>query len=116
MIVLKFAFCCAVLALAGAMHTQELNGTGSAEAVTLSVPAASGDAVEAYERGNAYALGNGVAQNYTLAVELFQTAADSGLRDAQFALAHLYEQGLGVRKDDVQALKYFRMAAEQGHA
>jgi TPR repeat protein len=35
---------------------------------------------------------------------------------AQFYLGDLYEQGVGVAQDDVEALKWFRLAAEQDDA
>ncbi|GHU27044.1 hypothetical protein AGMMS50256_05870 [Betaproteobacteria bacterium] len=36
--------------------------------------------------------------------------------DEQFRLGLMYSNGNGVEKNDVEAAKYFRMAAEQGHA
>ena len=35
--------------------------------------------------------------------------------DSQFALGLMYEQGVGVRRSDMESLKWFRKAAEQGH-
>jgi len=36
--------------------------------------------------------------------------------DAQYLLGLCYTEGKGVPKDDAEAVKWYRMAAEQGHA
>ena len=38
-------------------------------------------------------------QDYAQAAQLYQKAAEQGLKDAQLALADCYEQGLGVPRD-----------------
>ena len=43
-------------------------------------------------------------------------AALGGLLQAQFNLALIYDQGLGVTQDYTEALKWYRMAAAQGYA
>jgi hypothetical protein len=50
------------------------------------------------------------------AVDLLTRAADAGSPEAQFELAKLYEQGLGVEPDPARALALYRMAAAQGFA
>jgi hypothetical protein len=42
--------------------------------------------------------------------------AEQGRADDQFQLGYMYENGKGVARDDVQAVKWYRMAAEQGNA
>jgi hypothetical protein len=45
--------------------------------------------------------------------------AQQGDADAQFKLGQIYQQGIGgqnVKKDPVEAVKWFRKAADQGHA
>ena len=43
-------------------------------------------------------------------------AAKMGIAEAQFALGLCYHNGGGVAKDDMEAVKWFRKAAEQSHA
>jgi uncharacterized membrane protein YhaH (DUF805 family) len=49
-------------------------------------------------------------------IEALQTRANAGDADAQYNLGVAYSQGQGVPQDDVEAEKWFRQAAEQGHA
>jgi uncharacterized protein len=42
--------------------------------------------------------------------------ADQGIADAQFNLALMHHFGEGVPQDDVEAVKWFRLGAEQGDA
>lgn len=43
-------------------------------------------------------------------------AAENGSSEAQSNLGHLYQKGVGVVQSDVEALRWFRMAADQGYA
>ena len=43
-------------------------------------------------------------------------AAERGDAHAQALLGEMYEKGRGVRQDYAEAVKWFRQAAEQGHA
>jgi TPR repeat protein len=43
-------------------------------------------------------------------------AAKQGDQQSQSALGIMYQLGLGVPKDDGEAVKWFRLAAEQGNA
>lgn len=45
-----------------------------------------------------------------------QRAAEQGLAQAQFSLGAMYAEGLGVVKDDAQAVRWYQRAAEQGLA
>ncbi len=51
-----------------------------------------------------------------LAFYRFKKSAAQGNAEAQFYLAKMYLDGDGVDKDESEALKWFRKAAEQGHA
>ena len=42
--------------------------------------------------------------------------AERGNAQAQFNLGMMYENGQGVRQDDAEAVKWYRLAAEQGFA
>ena len=61
-------------------------------------------ALEAYQRGD-----------FPEAVERFKTEATRGDREAQFALARLYEEGSGVAYSLTDAETLYRQAAAQGH-
>ncbi len=43
-------------------------------------------------------------------------AAEQGNAEAQYSLGSRYASGLGVEKDDAEAVRWYRLAAEQGHA
>ena len=49
------------------------------------------------------------------AVKYFKDSAQEGFVDAQYILALLYDQGLGVPEDKQQALQWGLLAAAQGH-
>ena len=76
-----------------------------------------------YHLGAMYFTGEmGVPQNYTKSREYFLKAmnAEKGLHPearkyAQYALGHLYAEGLGGSKDINTAISYFQKAAEQGY-
>ena len=54
------------------------------------------------------------AQQETVA-EL-QAKADQGVASAQFNLGLIYLEGQGVPQDGAEAVRWYRLAAEQGHA
>ncbi|MBI1285244.1 MAG: sel1 repeat family protein [Thiobacillus sp.] len=56
------------------------------------------------------------AGNVPLAVKEFRASAEKGDANSQFNLALMYEQGIGVSKDDKQALAWYRKSAEQGNS
>ncbi|MEE7627255.1 SEL1-like repeat protein [Methylobacter sp. Wu8] len=45
-----------------------------------------------------------------------QREAQAGDPDAQYNLAYLYENGLGVPKNEVKALDLYQQAADHGHS
>jgi TPR repeat protein len=59
--------------------------------------------VEAYARGD-----------YEVAFEQWQSLARQGDSRAQYRLAQMFADGVGVREDDRAALHWYRQAAEQG--
>ena len=65
--------------------------------------------------GLAYVRLNPADSRYNLseAVSYMQRAADAGMADAQFELAKLYEQGVGVPADPVRALELYNASAAQ---
>ncbi|MEI6535386.1 MAG: tetratricopeptide repeat protein [Verrucomicrobiaceae bacterium] len=63
------------------------------------------EGVAAYEAGN-----------LSLAFKEFRTAAEKGEADCQFNLALMYEKGMGVAKDEKEAVVWYRKSAEQGNS
>ena len=49
-------------------------------------------------------------------VKKLEQQASQGLAAAQFNLGVAYANGRGVPQDDVQAVKWYRLAADQGNA
>ena len=61
------------------------------------------EGVAAYEAGN-----------LPLALKEFRAGAENGEADCQFNLALMYEQGIGVTKNEKEAVVWYRKSAEQG--
>jgi len=69
-------------------------------------------AVEDIDAGNAaYQKGN-----YAASMRLLRPLAEQGDARAQSTVALMYYHGRGVRQDDPEAAKWFRLAADQGDA
>ena len=47
-------------------------------------------------------------------IEALRSRANAGDADAQFSLGYMYETGEGVPQDAVEAVAWYRRAAEQG--
>ena len=60
--------------------------------------------------GTAYRQGD-----YTTAIKEWRLLAQQGDVNAQFNLAVMYSEGRGVQPDHVEAAKWYRKSAEQGH-
>jgi TPR repeat protein len=76
--------------------------------LSLAVPGAAGpieDAEVAFDLGD-----------YSTALALIRPLAEQGNAKAQLHLGALYSGGLGVPRDDAEAMKWFRKAADQGLA
>lgn len=52
--------------------------------------------------------------DYKAAIYWFKQAANRNLADSQFNLAILYQNGVGLKKDNIEAYKWFSLAARQG--
>ena len=74
------------------------------------------DAETLYNIGRRYYNGDGVAQDYTKAIEWFRQAAEQGYAAAQSAIGICHYYGRGVTQDYAQAANWYRKAAEQGYA
>ncbi len=75
-----------------------------------------GDAIAQFDLGLMYDLGEGVAQDYAIALIWYRKAAEQGEPRAQNGLAVMYANGLGVTQDYSEAIRWWRNAAEQGEA
>ena len=53
-------------------------------------------------------------KDYAAAASWYRRASEQGSALAQIRLARLYGDGLGVARDDVQAFKWFAIAADRG--
>ena len=87
-------------------------------AVLLYQEAAVRDNVPAqFNLGVCYEFGTGVEKNTSLAAEWYAKASQRHDYEACRRLGNLYECGEGtLRKDEVMAVKYYRMGADGGHA
>ena len=115
-----------------------LSGCKSAATKSLIHEAGQGNAAAQYELGVLYENGRGVIKNPAVAAKWYRKAAEQGHAEAQYNLGRMYEKGwwwvdsfrdyfekTGSRQtsagshqiaDHVEAAKWYRMAAEQGHA
>lgn len=79
---------------------------------TLCVIAFAGTSLADFDEGvAAYQSGN-----VPLAVKEFREAADEGHSDSQFNLGLMYEQGIGVEKDEKEAVVWYLKSAQQGNS
>lgn len=87
---------------------------------TLTAQAESGDAEAQFWLGlylqHSKPLLDGGQVDYRSVIDLYESAAAQGHVGASFALARLYDQGLGVAKDINQAIELYGVAAKAGHA
>lgn len=77
---------------------------GPAHAQDVALNAAVKAGVEAYNRGD-----------YPSALQAWRPAAEKGNADAQYNVGQIYKLGRGVPADMVEAEKWYRLAALQGH-
>jgi TPR repeat protein len=54
-------------------------------------------------------------KDYEQALYYYQQAAEQGVSQAQYQLASMYKEGLGVKQENRQAAQWYKLAAEQGH-
>ncbi len=64
--------------------------------------------------GDTFRTGDGPLQDYNLALHWYRLAAERGHLGGQYNLARMYDHGLGVHRDDVEAARWYHRAAEQG--
>ena len=89
----------------------------TANIVTLTLKAKSGEAEAQNALGEAYYDGKGVTENLTEAVKWFTKAAEQENAKAEYNLGDCYYYGNGVQyRDREEAVKWYTKAAEHGNA
>ena len=102
----------ALYAEARELDAQDRDG----EAATLYRKAArAGSAEAAYELGEAYRDGEGVAPDLDAAADWFNESARLGSPRGQYLLGRAYAEGRGVDRDPDRAVRWFARAAAQGY-
>jgi len=56
------------------------------------------------------------AQDYTTALSLLKPLADEGNAEAQCAIANIYHLGLGVKRNILEAIKWYVKSSDRGYA
>ena len=82
----------------------------------LKILAEQGDAKAQYNLGLMYYDGKEVAQNYEIALDLFQKSAKQGNAIAQLGVGIMYRSGKGVPQNNKLASDWYLKAALQGNA
>jgi TPR repeat protein len=83
----------------------------SQEFPRLKERAEAGGAMEQYQVGYSYEIGDQAPQDYALAAQWYQKSANQGFAAAQFSLGMLYEKNLGVPRDYEKAYFWLSLAA-----
>ena len=74
-----------------------------------------GDPVAIYHLGTKFCFGElGLEKDTTRAVELWERAAELGVKDAHYSLGFLYDEGKDVERDTVKAIRHYEAAAVKG--
>ena len=82
----------------------------------LELDAKRGNAKAQHNLGVMYLEGQGVTQDYKIALHLFQLAAEQGDAEAHWSLGFMYQNGFGVTQDPVRAYMWWDIAASKGNA
>ncbi|EJK53012.1 hypothetical protein THAOC_27625 [Thalassiosira oceanica] len=77
---------------------------------------AAGDPMAMYNLGIYYCVGHcGLEKEATRAIELYERAAELGVKEAHFNLGVLYTRGTEVEEDMAKAFRHYEAAAMCGH-
>lgn len=91
-------------------------GDGQSAVAGLTAMLADGDAEAGYLLGSVWHKGTGVRRDFAKARDAYAAASFLGHPAAMNALGLLYRDGLGVAADPVEAVAWFRVAAEYNQA
>lgn len=92
------------------------SGDAAAAVATYRRAYSAGSVEAAYELGEAYETGAGVAQDLEQAAEWYNRAAEGGSPRGQYLVGLAYAEGRGVEQNAETAAAYFARAATQGYA
>ena len=74
-----------------------------------------GDPMAMWHLGNQYADGDcSLQKDVVRGIELYERAAELGVKEAHFSLGCLYEEGTDVEKDAAKAIRHYEAAAVKG--
>mmetsp|Transcript_2972 Transcript_2972/g.6899 ORF Transcript_2972/g.6899 Transcript_2972/m.6899 type:complete len:271 (-) Transcript_2972:147-959(-) len=74
-----------------------------------------GDPLAVYNLGTKYEYGEyGLEKDVTRAVELYERAAELGVKEAHYNIGVLYDEGTDVEKDVAKAIRHYESAAMGG--
>ena len=74
-----------------------------------------GDPMAIYRLGCSYFFGQyGLEKDVAKAVELYERAAELGVKEAHYCLGFLYSKGTDVEKDTAKAIRHYEAAAMKG--
>ena len=49
------------------------------------------------------------------ALQVFRPLAEHGNKEAQYYVGYMYQSGIGVSQNNAEALRWYELAAKQGH-
>ena len=76
-----------------------------------------GDPVAMLHVGDEYLYGNnGLEKDVARAIELYERAAELGMKEANYKIGCLYVEGKDVEKDTAKAIRHYEASAMCGHA
>ncbi len=105
------------VALLAAAGTAAMAGGGPEPPAVTPPPNTASPSAEAeayFEKGRRYFLGEGVEQNFAMALSMLEQAAEFNHSSAQAILGGMYADGLGVQRDSKKAFEWYLKSAEQG--
>ncbi len=82
--------------------------------LNFTLDSSSDETLDHYQLGIAYLTGDGKEKNVFEAAKQFDIAANAGHGKAQYQLAKLYEQGIGVKQSDKLFVQWLEKAASAG--
>ncbi|MBU5616205.1 SEL1-like repeat protein [Psychrobacter sp. TAE2020] len=63
-----------------------------------------------------YEEGEGISQDYNMAMKWYQDSADQDDADAQYRIGVLYAQGKGISKNKLQAQQWYQVACNNSNS
>ena len=105
---------CATQTLMRDAETAVDNGNYTSAILLWTQLAEKGNADAQYHLASLYEQGEGIDQDYQVAIKWYILAAEQNHVDAQINLGVIYDEGAGVKPDYESAIKWYTRAARQG--